>query len=292
MRSHKIKKGNFFHEFQEMVGRKTAEPAKSTLQALEPEIEKRYREYWRNRNHPEQVQPNNGVLERTVIETESLEGAYSPGALIVERWETKLFNGKIPRCPYCQIEKATHWDHFLPDSLYPDFSVYQPNLIRTCGGCNNRKYANTVHPNRELIHPYFDPLDTVRFLHCDVGWAPTVTATFSIWPDTGQREFTPYLDNIVREHFQFFDLADVFEGEAAEAIGHLTNALRTRAEVDHVEPSRDFIEHYSAHNLTAAFREGKNENCWEVALWQAIRRVSSQLATFWTTEFRNEGLIP
>ena len=292
MKSHKIKKGKFFHEFHEMVKRKTAQPTKSTLQDLEPEIEQRYRQYWNNRSEPEQLPPNVDALARSRVETQSLEDAYDPGALIMKRWKAKLFNGKIQRCPYCQIETATHWDHFLPHSLYPDYSVYQPNLIRTCDRCNTRKSANKVYPTREIIHPYFDPLETVKFLHCDVGSTPTVTATFSIQPDTTQNGFSPYLDNIVKEHFEFFDLADVFRGEAAEAIGQLSDALRSRAEVDKLPPSKAFIDTYSDNKIIAAFSEDKNENCWEIAFWRATLRVSSQLANFWTVKFKNEGLIP
>ncbi len=289
MRCHKIAKGNFFSEFQQMVKRKTTQPNKNTLQALQPKIRQRYREYWENQSRPENTSPNQGVLSRTQIQVQSLESAYDPGALILRRWGAKLGNGKTQRCRYCQIETATTWDHFLPYSLFPDYVVYQPNLVRVCDVCNARKNANKVFPIREVIHPHFDPLDSVQFLHCELGWTPTVTANFSIQPDTTQNGFSPYLESVVKKHFDFFGLADVFMGEAAEAIGQLAFVLENRAEVDNLLPSPMFIENYSQKNIDAAVREEKNENCWEVAFWRATRSASQQLANFWTEKFNNEG---
>lgn len=63
-------------------------------------------------------------------------------------------------CPYCNLaytfnrEKAVtaQLDHFLPESIYPEFAICYYNLIPSCPACNRIKKADTGL----LVSPYDD----------------------------------------------------------------------------------------------------------------------------------------
>ncbi|MEE3046005.1 MAG: hypothetical protein VX620_12190 [Pseudomonadota bacterium] len=291
MKHQKISKESFFKDFQEMVARKTAEPTKSILQGLEPVIKQRYISYWEHRQKPEELPANEHAHARTVDQRTALESAYNPSSAIIEAWKTKLFKGKVARCAYCQIEKGTHWDHFLPESKFPDYSVYQPNLVRTCDECNTRKSANKTYPDREIVHPYFDPLDSVVFLHCTISCEPALSAVFSIEPDTSQPGYTRYHHTIVSEHFNFFDLANIFQGEASAALGEFSDTLRNAVIDSENLQIKSFIERTSRTRIQKEQENGKNENCWEIALWEAVLTSSEDLDAFWRSRFIAEGIL-
>lgn len=61
-------------------------------------------------------------------------------------------------CPVCGSPVTGDLDHYLPRSVYPEFSILRANLVPACRHCNSGVKGNTVHgesPQR-FIHPYFD----------------------------------------------------------------------------------------------------------------------------------------
>jgi 5-methylcytosine-specific restriction endonuclease McrA len=42
-------------------------------------------------------------------------------------------------CPYCGIDGAREFDHYLPKTEFPEFSTLDLNLIACCGECNKKK---------------------------------------------------------------------------------------------------------------------------------------------------------
>jgi hypothetical protein len=291
MRTLKIFKSDFFSDFTKMVDRKKKGPEKDCLNLLKPKIKKRYAEYESKCSRPEDVDPNKKPIERTKKEVDALESAYVNGSKLQNEWQAKLSDGKTIRCPYCQIEKAGEWDHFLPTSKFPDYWVYQPNLVRSCGFCNSQKNDDRVVPKREIIHPYFDPLDAVRFLKCDVTIRQNIAIVFSISPDATHQSYSKYLEDIVRSHFLFFGLADKFAAESSREVNDLGFHLRQNAEGHSLPPSQKDIERYCSGKVKDACNEGKNHNCWEVALWLSLKDASKGLSDYWLKEFQNQRLL-
>lgn len=63
------------------------------------------------------------------------------------------------KCPFCGgIGRPTNLDHFLPKTLYPQFSILPANLIPACRDCNMEAKKNKFASSKEeqVIHPYFD----------------------------------------------------------------------------------------------------------------------------------------
>lgn len=69
-------------------------------------------------------------------------------------------------CPVCGRDALGTLDHYLPKSIYSEFSFYSKNLVPCCDRCNNKRNAlvkGAIAGERPL-HPYFDDFAVNRIL--------------------------------------------------------------------------------------------------------------------------------
>jgi hypothetical protein len=115
--------------------------------------------------------------------------------------------GRSSICCYCGFRDATDLDHYLPRTIYPEFSVLTENLVPACGTCNNRKraYFRTTGGRPLFLHAYRDVLATTGpYLTAAVNVAANaVTVTV----DLDQTVFTnPAVGATARTQFDFLRL--------------------------------------------------------------------------------------
>ena len=159
-----VPRGKFFSQFKKLVSRKNAGPTKTLLLALTAKVAKRYKSY-------KAAIPKLETLAHpawSAEESDALETCYAPGgkyALDLQKSRGIGDASETPKCPYCQIDNARSWDHFLPTDTFPEFSVFGLNLIRACTDCNSRKLA-LVGVSRSILNPFFDDLSSCQYLRC------------------------------------------------------------------------------------------------------------------------------
>ena len=69
------------------------------------------------------------------------------------------------RCPYCRLSMSYTIDHYFPESTYPEYIFYVPNLIPCCSHCNTVKNKRLFKNNeRMFLHFYYDPIPSYQFL--------------------------------------------------------------------------------------------------------------------------------
>lgn len=69
------------------------------------------------------------------------------------------------RCQYCCGASASPtWDHYVHKAQFPEFAVYPPNLIPSCGECNGLKKAWIKYGKRTSLNFYYDRFDPTRRL--------------------------------------------------------------------------------------------------------------------------------
>lgn len=113
----------------------------------------------------------------TVAEREALENSYRGQTKPLRELKTLITDlqpsGKRKLCPYCGIGGTAQFDHYLPQALFPEFSVHPLNLTPSCGVCNNTKLATFVKPGkgRVILNMYLDKLPETSFLDVSVSWA-------------------------------------------------------------------------------------------------------------------------
>lgn len=66
-------------------------------------------------------------------------------------------NGELLLCPICGMKPVTDWDHYIPRSVMPEYSMHLQNLIPTCGDCNENKRSEWLKDGRRIyFNAYYD----------------------------------------------------------------------------------------------------------------------------------------
>lgn len=102
---------------------------------------------------------------------------------VIEKRQYKLYDtrrnsGELARmrrrkgllsCPVCGSPVTGSLDHYLPRTVYPEFSIMRANLVPACSHCNSGAKGKIVPSKKpaRFIHPYYDkwaddPLWAVR----------------------------------------------------------------------------------------------------------------------------------
>lgn len=120
-------------------------------------IFKRYEEYQEVAPHFERLKDSEGISKDF---REMLTYIFEHDAIFSNVKERiyasfrKLYN----RCPYCMISEPMTLDHYLSKSTFPEFTLFPPNLVPCCSGCNSKKSAGFLDQNgkRKYLHIYYD----------------------------------------------------------------------------------------------------------------------------------------
>lgn len=144
-------------------------------------------------------------------------------------------------CPYCSLRmrpkprgRSPDRDHFLPRSIFPEFSILSVNIVVACDDCNAVKSNLYVDPQGRpiFLHPYFDALLTRRVL----------VASASVVADTMQISFAIDANNLdqasVDRVFRHIDRLGLFDRLADEATYELAARLPDMVKL---QPSEDAI---------------------------------------------------
>lgn len=124
-----------------------------SLAGISTQIKKAYREYVLKKGSPSIVPIGIDAAQRA-----ELENAYSNkpiGAGL--SWISELYINGLNSCPFCGGDGARTIEHYLPQTSYPEFSVYSLNLLPSCGSCNSKRNSLNAHgAATSPLHPYFD----------------------------------------------------------------------------------------------------------------------------------------
>ncbi|MGD7023051.1 HNH endonuclease [Rossellomorea vietnamensis] len=134
-------------------------------------ILERYEKYEENIYTLENIQP----LTFTKEEKGCLEGCYTSEtadrvALINNIMSKRDVHSKAICC-YCGYGNPKTIDHYLPKSIFPEFSIHSLNLIPCCSDCNNIKDNYFVDENsgeRLFINFYFDDIPDESYLFANI----------------------------------------------------------------------------------------------------------------------------
>lgn len=125
----------------------------TSLSGVSTQIKKAYREYVLKKGSPSIVPISLNAAQRA-----DFENAYSNkpiGAGL--SWISGLYINGLNSCPFCGGDGARTIEHYLPQTSYPEFSVYSLNLLPSCGSCNSKRNSlNAYGATTSPLHPYFD----------------------------------------------------------------------------------------------------------------------------------------
>lgn len=169
----------------------------------------------------------------------------------------------LQRCPYCMLNDPRTWDHYLPKDSYPEYSVYHPNLLYVCFGCNQRKRDDYDAATLLYCHPYFTVPEAEALLHCSVlvdAGALVINyygAAYGVHESAG---------DIAQEHLRRLQLPRRFQAEAAALVSNLIGELR------HYFPNGVGAEALRD-VLRRRFSDAQKQlgcNAWDARLWHGL----------------------
>jgi hypothetical protein len=160
---------------------------------------------------------------------EDLQGNYASRSGPSTQLRSSIYANNVGgRCCYCAQRRAGTLDHYLPQDVYPEFSVLPLNLVPACWDCNHTKLVQFVRLDggATFLHPYFESgLEKVRFLYADVrmcGNEPTVA--YYVDPPA---EVPNDRAIRIRSHFARLKLAEYYLFEAGNELGERRMIVET-----------------------------------------------------------------
>lgn len=213
------------------------------------------------------------LLEKCVYssqESNALELCYDSDTIALSSLKKSILNNineqndyLLQKCPYCLVRYPDTWDHYMPKSKYPEFSVFSANLLRVCDTCNRKKSNGLVEIKKETIHTYFDILPEKDLLKCEIKVLSNNTPVSNFYiPNPNNLDIVRSLIN----HFNAFELNDLYKSESSSYISVLLQEIASNY-IDGI--SKDiFIEEIRKKYNSLPLSRGHNN--WEAAVLKGM----------------------
>lgn len=145
-------------------------PRRRALTSLRSVISARYMAYQQHASRLEALQEVRYAAGDAAALRHCFESPTSALDALVREIRTHLGLWGSSVCPYCGINAPNTVEHYLPRATFPEYSVFQDNLIPACGECNGYKGDRWREgTGRRNIHFYFDHLPSnVQWLHAKI----------------------------------------------------------------------------------------------------------------------------
>jgi hypothetical protein len=126
-------------------------------------------------------------------------------------------------CPYCNFGEQWEHDHYLPKSVFPEFTLYSRNLVPICKVCNGMKRALYQEDGERLFMHAFSELNGVDgLLGVTISYTPKPAISYSLI-DPGDLPCFAVLER----HFLKLDLGRRYSRQASTTLGHMVRLFRT-----------------------------------------------------------------
>lgn len=143
----------------------------------------------------------------------NLYGSNRP--FVNEHWEAlKIVNGgKLLMCPICGLKPCSEMDHYMPRSLFHEYSSHASNLIPLCHDCNQDKHDYWLNRKgkRYFFNAFFDRLPA-NIIDCTINIShgfPQVKISICSELDAAK-----YYDSVVLRTIKKLKLIDRFQAAA------------------------------------------------------------------------------
>jgi len=169
------------------------------------------------------------------------------------------------KCPFCALGIPYTVDHYLPKSVYPEFSIFPLNLVPCCRDCNTLKLEHDpASINEVFLHPYYDEIMALQWLKADVVYAADDKPTLIFFVDESIKKEEKKL--YARLNFQMERL-DLHYRYSTQASGELIDKeylLKKVFDENGDQEVRDLMEEIAESCAKV------NKNSWQAAMYRAL----------------------
>jgi hypothetical protein len=162
------------------------------------------------------------------VSTDEMEAVYTQrmakkGAPGRDAYDELFNSAPQGKCPLCGQRTVATLDHHLPKAHYPALAVVPLNLVPACTDCNKAKLASIpAEASHEALHPYFDDVQSHRWLYASVVVANPPALRFEVHPPAA---WDAVLSIRVARHFRTLGLASLYAAEAADELLNIRHQL-------------------------------------------------------------------
>jgi 5-methylcytosine-specific restriction endonuclease McrA len=182
----------------------------------------------------------------------------TPARLVYDRLLSAAPSGT---CPLCGEQTAKTLDHHLPKGRFAALSVTPCNLVPACRDCQSAKLEKfPTTAGEQTLHPYFDDLQTERWLIGSVIQGAPAAIAFDFVSPPG---WSAVKQERYRRHLTVFDLRSRFSLFAARELVNIRWQLGRLHVAGGAVAVRRHLED------TADSRRAAWLNSWQTAMYEA-----------------------
>lgn len=246
---------------------------KTRLLNVWSDIEKRYDEYARLAPNLEQLAQCSLSLIRQRDCRHCYDVPTAPLSSLLKQVGAIVPANQSILCQYCLIGELDTIDHYVPKSIFPEFSVLPRNLVPSCPKCNRlKKDIWLQNGERAIFNLYYDNIPNDNYLHATVTFPYAKTranVSFKLmrpagWPDA--------MFNKVLRHFACLKLIERYDVAGAEYVSEAVAAVKAMD-----DQSSDWVSNHfrrNAANLSMLY----GSNYWKSILAVALANNNDFLA--------------
>ena len=211
-----------FEFHKKAVSGKKASQEKTILESVEEDIENCYAVY--NNQFRENSLASLQPFDINQQTKDALIGLYQfKRAVFSDLFEsltTTIDHRRDMLCPNCTLTECRQLDHYMPKSLFPEFSANPLNLMQCCSICNQKKldrWLNGVQPI--FLNLYIDNLPSDLYLFVEITMDNGIPRFRFYLQNPGSIE--PILFDRIESHYQALDLCERFAEKSDNVISEI-----------------------------------------------------------------------
>ena len=216
------------------------------------------------------------------VTSDSLKGLYnshmvSKSGQARSEYDKMLAEAKKTRCCFCSYEDPTELDHFLPKSIFPEFSILPINLVPSCHRCNKLKASDApISAANSYVHPYYEEYKNLTWLEAMIDFDTYNSPVVTYMASRTLRVENP--DLAARIDFQItrLNLNMRYSSQASEELSWIEGRLRSLMETAGPEQLELHLIQEAESRLRA------NRNSWQAALYTCISSNERFLSMDWS----------
>jgi 5-methylcytosine-specific restriction endonuclease McrA len=219
-------KYKLYNYFEDIVESKN-DSASKVLLSIKSQVSDRYEEYQKNFNETDLIKVNDSPFEKNHVQ---LISCYKSETNKVKELKKKIRKKQSKEqkglCQYCCIGKPKTFDHYLPISEYPEFSVLAINLLPCCTDCNEKKKSYwKENSERGIINFYVDNISEKQFLFAKIKLRRNVPyIKFEIQNEKNQIDIN--LFRTIELHFRRLNLIELYNEESNDELEEMIRQFK------------------------------------------------------------------
>jgi hypothetical protein len=143
-------------------------------------------------------------------------------------------------CPMCGVTSPTTYDHYLPSSRFPEFSVHPLNLIPCCSICNSTKDDDWLDQDarRQYLHLYSDLIPADVFLKVTLHSPPNLSGVGAAFVLSKPAGIQVGNWRLIKSHFERLKLLDRYSERSNAEISEILESCAEHVKQGGSRPKR------------------------------------------------------